>query len=89
MSSFPLGLEKKLGLHYDYSSPASPVANTVLGIQDTLFGDGGSYENIPLISYLQRGVKRVVWFANHVTPLQVSQSLSLKWSISLYCWHLV
>jgi hypothetical protein len=73
MDSFPLGLQKIAGLHFDYASPAAAIPGeptpSLTGATDTLFADGGSYENIPLISYLQRGAARVVYFANHATPL--------------------
>ena len=32
-SSFPLHLDKKLGLHYDYSSPATGISGTQTGLE--------------------------------------------------------
>lgn len=48
----------EMGLHFDYWSPS----NVVPSAADTLFADGGSYENIPLISFLQRRVQKIILF---------------------------
>ena len=42
----------------------------------TYFCDGGSYQNIPLINFLQRRVKNIVLFDSSVVPLQPSD----KWN---------
>jgi hypothetical protein len=52
----------------DYWSPADRHPKA----KDTLFCDGGSYENIMLPSMLQRGVRKIVLFFNSVTPLKPS-----------------
>lgn len=54
------------GLHIDYWSPADARPS----VEDTLFADGGSYENIPLISFLQRRVEKIVLFFVSSTPLK-------------------
>jgi hypothetical protein len=65
----PADVANALGMHFDYWSPSSPMP---IG-EDTLFADGGCYENIPLISFLQRRVNKIVLFINGVTPLQPSE----------------
>lgn len=61
----PKDLANVLGMHFDYWSPADPLPVA----KDTLFTDGGAYENIVLISYLQRRVERIVLFFIDHTPL--------------------
>lgn len=61
----PEELANALGMPFDYWSPASPKPETTT----TLFADGGSYENIPLISFLQRRVPKIVLFMVSSTPL--------------------
>lgn len=61
----PASLANALGMHFDYWSPASALPKA----EDTLFTDGGAYENIVLISYLQRRVPKVVLFFSSSTPL--------------------
>ena len=41
----------------------------------TYYCDGGSYQNIPLIHFLQRRVKNIVLFDSSVVPMQPSD----KW----------
>jgi hypothetical protein len=43
-----------------------------VAVVDTTFGDGGEFENIPLISFLQRGVNKVVLFFSSSVQLQPS-----------------
>ena len=43
-----------------------------------LFGDGGSIENLPLISFLQRKVKKMILFLNCDVPLQPTE----LWNVS-------
>lgn len=64
----PKDLANAMGMHFDYWSPADPTPVA----KDTLFTDGGAYENIVLISYLQRRVPRIVLFLNDHTPLAPS-----------------
>lgn len=52
----------------DYWSPVDVHPKA----KDTLFCDGGSFENIMLPSMLQRRVHKIVLFFNSVTPLQPS-----------------
>jgi hypothetical protein len=56
----------KLGLHIDYWSPVDRRPS----VKDSLFCDGGSYENIMLPSMLQRRVQKIVLFFNDHQPLQ-------------------
>uniref|UniRef100_A0A7S3MCL6 PNPLA domain-containing protein n=1 Tax=Spumella elongata TaxID=89044 RepID=A0A7S3MCL6_9STRA len=62
-------LAEGLSMHFDYWSPtsATPSLDTVM------LGDGGSYENIPLISFLQRRVPKIVLFFMSTIPLQPFQ----------------
>jgi hypothetical protein len=53
------------GLHFTYWPPSAVMPFS----DDVLFADGGAYENIPLISFLQRGVEKVVLFFVSSTPL--------------------
>ena len=66
----PHNISSRLGMHFDYWSPSDRRPSS----KDTLFCDGGSYENIMLPSMLQRGVRKIVLFFNPVTPLQPSSS---------------
>lgn len=66
VETLPADLPDKLGLHLSYWSPADHFPSSA----DTLFCDGGSYENILLISLLQRRVEKIVLFINSITPLQ-------------------
>jgi hypothetical protein len=59
-------LADDLALHFDYWPAASPQPETT----DTYFCDGGAYQNIPLINYLQRGVQKIVLFFASSVPLQ-------------------
>jgi len=61
----PEELASALGMPFDYWSPADKVPQTT----STLFADGGSYENIPLISFLQRKVPKIILFMVSSTPL--------------------
>jgi len=70
LESLPLDLSNKLGLHFDYWAPADHVPFH----EDTLFADGGSYENINLISFLQRKVEHIILFFNSEQPLAPSSS---------------
>jgi len=56
----------QLALNFSYWSPSDVLPTA----RDTMFGDGGSYENIPLISFLQRRVAKIVLFLDDSTPLQ-------------------
>jgi len=76
-------IQKPTSLHFDYFSPADPsnggqaATEGKKNMYDTLFADGGSLENIPLISLIQRGVKRIMYCANSGNPLQPAS----KWNI--------
>jgi len=69
-------IQKPTSLHFNYFSPTDPsnggqeAQAGKKNIYDTLFADGGSLENIPLISLIQRGVKRVMYCANTGDALQ-------------------
>ncbi len=54
VETLPGNLSELLGLHLDYWSPVDARPRAAA---DTLFCDGGSYENILLISFLQRRVR--------------------------------
>ena len=71
--SLPSVLPEKLGLSMDYYAPSDSKPAR----KKWLFADGGSYENIPLISFLQRRVQKIVLFFNCETALQPSS----KWDV--------
>lgn len=54
------------GMHFSYW----PASSVMPFSEDTLFADGGAYENIPLISFLQRKVEKIVLFFVSSTPLK-------------------
>jgi len=70
INTFPANISEAGGLHFDYYSPSDAFPSA----QDTLFCDGGSYENILLSSMLQRRVERIVLFINAKTPVQPATS---------------
>eukprot|EP01031_Cornospumella_fuschlensis_P041033 gene41033-50056_t len=61
-----------MSMHVDYWSPADYWPTS----EDTYFADGGSYENIPLMSFLQREVTKIVLFFVSSTPLQPSSKFN-------------
>jgi hypothetical protein len=61
----PFNLANTFGMHLDYWSPSDLLPSS----EDTLFADGGSYQNIPLINFLQRRVSNIVLFFVAHTPL--------------------
>jgi hypothetical protein len=65
VESLPL-LDVGLGLCFPYWSPASTLPPEV---HATFFSDGGTVENAPLLSLLQRRVQRVVVFLNNAEPV--------------------
>lgn len=73
VNTFPANFSNSQGLHFDYYSPTSSIPSS----DDTLFCDGGSYENILLISMLQRRVEKIVLFINSKTPIQPAS----KWNV--------
>lgn len=73
VESFPGNFSDAQGLHFDYYSPTSSFPSS----EDTLFCDGGSYENILLASMLQRRVEKIVLFINSKTPIQPAS----KWDV--------
>jgi hypothetical protein len=63
------GLTDELGnLPFTYWSPSDPSPSA----EDTLFVDGGDYENVTLISFLQRRVSKIALFILTDTPLTPS-----------------
>lgn len=58
-------------------SPSSrgKIAQPPQASAPSYFSDGGSFENIPLINFLQRRVKNIVLFDSSSVPLQPSD----KW----------
>ena len=75
-----LGLiSKNLGLVKSYWSPSLATGDVKsLGDNDFLFGDGGSFENIPLINFIQRRVEKIVLFFNSETPLESSDTWAVE-----------
>ena len=55
-----------IGMEFDYWSPSDRTPRH----ESTLFGDGGNYENLNLISFLQRRVEKIVLFSSGSVPLQ-------------------
>lgn len=72
-NTFPMNISDSQGLHFDYYSPATLLPSS----ENTLFCDAGSYENILLISMLQRRVEKIVLFINSKTPVQPAS----KWDV--------
>lgn len=78
-SSYAIGmfmdsLPEKLRTNLDYSMQYwSPVDNRPSS-DETLFADGGCFENILVSSMLQRRVEKLVLFFNAGTPLQPTSS---------------
>lgn len=58
-----------MSMHIDYWAPADHWPTTT----DTYFADGGAFENVPIISFLQRKVDRIVFFNTGSIPLQPSE----------------
>jgi hypothetical protein len=69
ISLLPQKINDYLGFKVSYFSPEKPGA-----IEDTtmLVGDGGVYEDVTLVPFLQRGVDSVVLFCNLHQPLSPS-----------------
>lgn len=70
VDTLPSGLSDDLSLRMKYWSSVDDVPTA----KDTLFSDGGTYENVLLSSLLQRRVEKVVLFYNSHLPLQSSSS---------------
>lgn len=62
------------GYNMDYWSPTEKIPIS----DDTLFADGGSYENVPLINFIQRRVTKIVLFINAGTPMQPASSWNVE-----------
>ncbi len=62
----PKELANEFSIHFDYWSPTQSEKPDVT---DFIFSDGGTYEDLPLISFLQRRVDRVILFVNDAKPL--------------------
>jgi len=73
ISMLPSPLADKIEMQASYWSPACehPIGRL------NLVGDGGSTENIPLISFLQRQVSHIILIVNTITPLQPAH----KWDV--------
>ena len=61
-------------MEFDYWSPSDSTPRH----KSTLFGDGGDYENMNLISYIQRRVDKIILFSNGQVPLQPSSSWNVE-----------
>lgn len=59
-------IAQELSMQCDYFAAASVTPQ----LDTMMLGDGGSYENIPLISFLQRRVPKIVLFFLSSIPLQ-------------------
>jgi hypothetical protein len=70
MDTLPAGVTDDWSLRMKYWSPTDSKPST----KDTLFADGGCYENIPVSSFLQRRVEKMVLFFNSHTPIQPASS---------------
>lgn len=57
-----------LGMHFDYWSPVSSSPSA----EDTLFADGGSFQNMYIGGLLQRGVKKIALFDLNSKGMQPS-----------------
>lgn len=71
--SYPLLPQDSFGLPMDYWSPSDRLPTK----KNWLFADGGVFENIPLISYLQRKVSKIILFINCEQPLAPAD----KWNV--------
>eukprot|EP00600_Ochromonadales_sp_CCMP1393_P012487 CAMPEP_0175001384 /NCGR_PEP_ID=MMETSP0005-20121125/3102_1 /TAXON_ID=420556 /ORGANISM="Ochromonas sp., Strain CCMP1393" /LENGTH=575 /DNA_ID=CAMNT_0016256261 /DNA_START=1481 /DNA_END=3205 /DNA_ORIENTATION=- len=60
-----------LSMTFDYWSPSEvpPSSSTPPTSTTMMYTDGGCYENIPLISFIQRRVPKIVLFYSAVMPL--------------------
>eukprot|EP00286_Rhodomonas_abbreviata_P019853 CAMPEP_0181311752 /NCGR_PEP_ID=MMETSP1101-20121128/13316_1 /TAXON_ID=46948 /ORGANISM="Rhodomonas abbreviata, Strain Caron Lab Isolate" /LENGTH=576 /DNA_ID=CAMNT_0023418527 /DNA_START=26 /DNA_END=1756 /DNA_ORIENTATION=- len=58
-------LAEDLSMQFDYFSPAVALPQS----EAMMFTDGGCYENIPLISFIQRRVPKIVLFFMSAVPL--------------------
>lgn len=70
VDTLPDGLSDDLSLRMKYWS----VVDKLPSVKDTLFADGGCYENILVSSMLQRRVEKLVLFFNSHLPLQPASS---------------
>lgn len=70
MDSLPAGVTDDWSLRMRYWSPVDARPQG----RDTLFADGGCFENIPVSSFLQRRVEKMVLFFNSHAPLQPTSS---------------
>jgi hypothetical protein len=66
-------LAAQLGLPMDYWSPAEPSPK----VDTMLLSDGAALDNLPIVSFLQRRVKKMVLFFNSEVPLQPIE----KWNV--------
>lgn len=73
MDTLPYHIPTNTSLHMSYWAPADPHPIA----QDTLFADGGCYENILVTSMLQRRVEKLVLFFNVHQVLQPAS----KWNV--------
>eukprot|EP01035_Chromulina_nebulosa_P019172 gene19172-25017_t len=65
-------LSESLGLTMNYWTPTKRLLTN--SSESTYFSDGGSYENINLISFIQRRVEKVILFFISPNPLQTSSN---------------
>jgi hypothetical protein len=72
--TLPQKILEDTSLHASYWSAADKNPTS----RDTLFADGGCYENILVTSMLQRRVEKLVLFFNVHTPLQPASSWDVK-----------
>ena len=68
-SVFAAGTGVKVAMQYETWSPVSPSATTPLPDLTTWIGDGGVFQNQPLINFLQRRVKHIFLTFTDSVPL--------------------
>jgi hypothetical protein len=68
----PEALADALAMNFDYWSPSPKLPQ----LNRMYIADGGIYENVLLISFLQRRVSKIVLFFNSNTPLLPSSSFN-------------
>jgi hypothetical protein len=62
----------------------SPTSEQPL-IQPTIYADGGAVQNIPLISFIQRGVEKIIAVSNSYTP--INYPVLLEYNSHRHWWR--
>ena len=66
LSNFPQSIANDTAMRLNYWAASSTEPH----LDEMLLSDGGSLQNINIISFILRGVRNIVAFANNVTPLR-------------------